>query len=658
MDKGKKQVIPRSQYRRKRREFFHNEEREARIQQEQQEKLKQAKKEAQQSKVNEERVKDNLRKARIEKLTQEEIHQQHSQDIKENTPDTSIQDNNHIKQQVGKETNSIDDEKNTVEHHAKKTDEEIKQQNAIDRADNYQNDEPIQQKTSETKEKPKETELQNDSKDNKEQQRDTLEKQESRPKKTKKKRNSKFNQLTTKKANQEEPPLYTHQQIKKENTQRKNDTETVNSKDEQKQQAANITSAKKNHKQTHQEKSKKTQTEPNKATKENKQDNINNAQILESITKFFKKHWVKVVIVVAVIILILLLSAIFRNVNNTGTNQSGLLNSGNHDKKYTATMKSANSAVKSVVTVESESPKNSTLPKDTKDSESEIGSGVVYKKVDGAIYIMTNAHVVGNEKKQKLTYGNNQTIQGKVVGKDKWSDIAVIKAEAPKDDALTPIDIGDSSNLILGQSILVVGNPLGVDFKGSVSKGIISGMNRFVPADLDKDGKYDVLSKAFQVDAPVNPGNSGGAVVDENGDLIGIASLKINMDNVEGMAFAIPINDAQKIAKQLEDKGKVVYPNTGIDLQNVGDLNDTERKAIKLPDKVKNGVVIKQIDTDSLGEKSGLKTDDVIVELDGKLIEDNLRYRQIIFSHREDLKTITAKIYRDGELKEVKIKLK
>ena len=138
---------------------------------------------------------------------------------------------------------------------------------------------------------------------------------------------------------------------------------------------------------------------------------------------------------------------------------------------------------------------------------------------------MTNAHVVGNEK-QKLTYGNNQTIQGKVVGKDKWSDIAVIKAEAPKDDALTPIDIGDSSNLILGQSILVVGNPLGVDFKGSVSKGIISGMNRFVPADLDKDGKYDVLSKAFQVDAPVNPGNSGGAVVDENGDLIGIASLK------------------------------------------------------------------------------------------------------------------------------------
>lgn len=84
---------------------------------------------------------------------------------------------------------------------------------------------------------------------------------------------------------------------------------------------------------------------------------------------------------------------------------------------------------------------------------------------------MTNAHVVGNEK-QKLTYGNNQTIQGKVVGKDKWSDIAVIKAEAPKDDALTPIDIGDSSNLILGQSILVVGNPLGVDFKGSVSKGL------------------------------------------------------------------------------------------------------------------------------------------------------------------------------------------
>ena len=147
-------------------------------------------------------------------------------------------------------------------------------------------------------------------------------------------------------------------------------------------------------------------------------------------------------------------------------------------------------------------------------------------KVGDSIYILTNAHVVGDKEKQKVTYSNNKSVEGKVIGKDKWSDIAVVKAKI-SDDSIKTITMGDSNNLVLGESILVVGNPLGVDFKGSVSKGIISGLDRHVPVDIDKNGSYDVLMKAFQIDAPVNPGNSGGAVVDKDGRLIGIVSLKL-----------------------------------------------------------------------------------------------------------------------------------
>ena len=182
----------------------------------------------------------------------------------------------------------------------------------------------------------------------------------------------------------------------------------------------------------------------------------------------------------------------------------------------------------------------------------------------------------------------------------------MVKAKI-SDDSIKTITMGDSNNLVLGESILVVGNPLGVDFKGSVSKGIISGLDRHVPVDIDKNGSYDVLMKAFQIDAPVNPGNSGGAVVDKDGRLIGIVSLKIDMENVEGMAFAIPINDVRKIAQQLEDKGKVKYPNTGIKIKNVADMDESERNSSNLPSNVNNGVLIGDVEKNGLGEKSGLK---------------------------------------------------
>ena len=599
MDKNKKQVIPRKSYRRQRREFFHNEEREERVEKQRQKERIQAKKEEYQAKVNEERVKDNLRKARIEKLTKEEIQQQQNQ--------VSNQNDKTNKTQQDQENDKL---KLTLpeEQQLKRTQNRKNQSSNDSKQEEYEKSTYGEHQSDRLASKAsQENHLNNGSEI------------ESEKKNNKTESSKKLNKQSTSVENRDFDTEKKHQHHSKQ-------------------------SAKQNQFETKKDNASSTQ---NKV--ENKTD------YLDIIKSFFKEHWPKIAIIIGVILLIIILNAIFTNVNkNDHTNDSALTPTNKH---YTDTMKSANSTVKSVVTVENEGTKNTSVPNNTSKADNEIGSGVVYKKVGDSLFIMTNAHVVGNKDKQKITFGNNKSVQGKVIGTDKWSDIAVIKAKSA-DDSVKAITTGNSNHLVLGEPIIVVGNPLGVDFKESVSDGIVSGLDRHVPVDIDKDDSYDVLMKAFQINAPVNPGNSGGAVVDRDGKLIGIVSLKIDMDNVEGMGFAIPINDAQKIAAHLEKEGKIEYPNTGIKIKNVADIDDDERQSIKLPDSVKNGIIVGEVKPNAPGDKSGLKKDDVIVELDGKRIEDNLRYRQIIFNHREDKSTLKAKVYRDGKVINIDIKLK
>jgi len=637
LDNDKKQVIPRSQYRRKRREFFHNEEREERIKREREAQKQQVVKEQQQSKVNEERVKDNLRKARIEKLTQEEIQQQHElANQRQKGRNVNTNKNDTIKHSSTSSKSSTSDEiGNNIQSHLTS---DTEKQNEVE-------DEQVINVHKEQRVPYSITNQPNDLERAKKND-DTIQQEQSNLNKT-----SDKNEISTKDSNYKKN---NQTETSKGKTDKRIDNDELRRDSEQNKEKP-YSSINNHSDESDNYGDKDYDKHATKDTAKTSNENDNFEHIKNIITSFLKEHWPKFLIIIGIILLLLILNAIFTTVNkNDHTNDSAF--NGN-DKNYTTTMKNANNSVKSVVTVQNNVSNNTTIPKSKSGSDNEIGSGVVYKKVGDSIYILTNAHVVGDKDKQKVTYNNNKSVEGKVIGKDKWSDIAVVKAKLT-DDSMKPITLGDSNNLVLGQSILVVGNPLGVDFKGSVSKGIISGLERHVPVDIVKDDSYDVLMKAFQIDAPVNPGNSGGAVIDKDGRLIGIVSLKIDMENVEGMAFAIPINDVRKIAQQLEDKGKVQYPNTGINIKNVADISSEEREETKLPPSINNGVLINDVKENSLGEKSGLKKDDVIVELDGKTVEDNLRYRQIIFSHRDDLKTLTAKIYRNGTEKNIKIKLK
>ena len=606
MDNDKKQVIPRSQYRRKRREYFHNEEREERIRREKIEKENQAKREQHQTKVNEERVKDNLRKTRIEKLTQEEIHQQRDdKSYKQNNQmSKSKDDDNKIGEESLHDVRVLSDT-STLPHQSKS-----KQLN-----DNQSKENQYHNKVIESSENKSIKEHDNTS---------------GNESKQYTKLTSKDSMLGVNSNHTEQDSRGTQPYSSKHSYSQPEDKDNDNT-----QQAQFL------------------KKEGEQGSRAENIKKIN--EFKQLVIAFFKEHWPKMLIIIGIIVLLLILNAIFTTVNkNDHTNDSAFNGTA---KDETTAMKIAENSVKSVVTVENDLSNDTTVSDNKNESDNEIGSGVVYKKVGDSIYIFTNAHVVGDQEKQKVTYGNDKSVTGKVIGKDKWSDLAVVKAKVA-DENIKPMTMGDSNNIKLAEPILVIGNPLGTDFKGSVSQGIVSGLNRHVPVDIDKNDNYDALMKAFQIDAPVNPGNSGGAVVDRDGRLIGIVSLKIDMHNVEGMAFAIPINDVRKIAKELEHKGKVNYPNTEIKIKNIGDLDDSERNAINLPAKVNHGVLIGEVKENGLGDKSGLKKGDVIVELDGKKIEDNLRYRQVIYSHYDNQKTITAKIYRNGAEKNIKIKLK
>ena len=575
MDNDKKQVIPRSQYRRKRREFFHNEEREERIKREREAQKQQVVKEQQQSKVNEERVKDNLRKARIEKLTQEEIQQQHElANQRQKGRNVNTNKNDTIKHSSTSSKSSTSDEiGNNIQSHLTS---DTEKQNEVE-------DEQVINVHKEQRVPYSITNQPNDLERAKKND-DTIQQEQSNLNKT-----SDKNEISTKDSNYKKN---NQTETSKGKTDKRIDNDELRRDSEQNKEKP-YSSINNHSDESDNYGDKDYDKHATKDTAKTSNENDNFEHIKNIITSFLKEHWPKFLIIIGIILLLLILNAIFTTVNkNDHTNDSAF--NGN-DKNYTTTMKNANNSVKSVVTVQNNVSNNTTIPKSKSGSDNEIGSGVVYKKVGDSIYILTNAHVVGDKDKQKVTYNNNKSVEGKVIGKDKWSDIAVVKAKLT-DDSMKPITLGDSNNLVLGQSILVVGNPLGVDFKGSVSKGIISGLERHVPVDIVKDDSYDVLMKAFQIDAPVNPGNSGGAVIDKDGRLIGIVSLKIDMENVEGMAFAIPINDVRKIAQQLEDKGKVQYPNTGINIKNVADISSEEREETKLPPSINNGVLINDVE--------------------------------------------------------------
>lgn len=311
-------------------------------------------------------------------------------------------------------------------------------------------------------------------------------------------------------------------------------------------------------------------------------------------------------------------------------------------------------AVVSVLNYQSSSSLDGTT---SSEKEASSGSGVIYKKANGKAYIVTNNHVVADANKLEVTFTNGKKSEAKLLGTDEWNDLAVL--EIDDKNVSTVAAFGDSDSLKLGEPAIAIGSPLGTEFSGSVTQGIISGLNRAVPVDTNGDGTEDWEADVIQTDAAINPGNSGGALINIEGQVIGINSMKISMENVEGISFAIPSNTVEPIIEQLETKGEVERPSLGVSLRDVDTIPETQQKNIlKLPDSVDYGAMVQQVVSGSAADKAGLKQYDVIVELNGEKVTNSMTLRKILYGN--DVKIgdkVKVKYYRDGKEQSTDIKL-
>lgn len=272
------------------------------------------------------------------------------------------------------------------------------------------------------------------------------------------------------------------------------------------------------------------------------------------------------------------------------------------------------------------------------------GSGVIFD-ADG--HILTNNHVVAGAEQIQVTLSDGRIFEAKVVGTDPTTDLAVVQLQNPPDD-LKPATLGDSDKVSVGESVLAVGNPLGL--ANSATTGIVSAVDRPVSAS-GEGGGASVVTNAIQIDAAVNPGNSGGPLFNAQGEVIGITSSIATLSGGEsgsiGLGFAIPVNLAKNIGQQLIDSGSAQHAFLGVSLTDATTTADGVTR---------RGAKVEQITSGSPAEKAGIKVDDVIVGIDGDAVGGAESLTGFVRERDAD-QPATITLVRDGKTVEIPVTL-
>ncbi|MBP3502396.1 MAG: trypsin-like peptidase domain-containing protein [Clostridia bacterium] len=275
------------------------------------------------------------------------------------------------------------------------------------------------------------------------------------------------------------------------------------------------------------------------------------------------------------------------------------------------------------------------------------GSGVVITD-DG--YILTNNHVVSSSsnsayyqvsKATKITvtlYNDSTEYEATIVGSDEQTDLAVLKIEKT---GLTAAELGNSDNVQVGEFAMAIGNPLSME--STVTTGIISAKDRKITSD-------NVTYKVIQTDAAINSGNSGGALINAEGKVIGINTLKLSGSGIEGIGFAIPINDTISVYQQLITNGKVARPYIGMAGR---DINETTAKQNNLP---REGIYVVSVEEFSAAEKAGIQPGDLIISFDGEEVKTMDKLNELKNKHKIG-DEVKIKLIRNGEEKEISLTL-
>lgn len=337
--------------------------------------------------------------------------------------------------------------------------------------------------------------------------------------------------------------------------------------------------------------------------------------------------------------------------NSSSTQSNGYVTQTSLSNYSDTAVYAANKILPSIVGIKIEYTVNtqSFFGRSSSSTATASGSGIIISD-DG--YILTNNHVVSSSTSESNSYyqitdagkvtvtlfGDETEYEAKIVGQDEQTDLAVIKIEKT---GLTKAEFADSDSVKVGEFAMAVGNPVNMD--STVTTGIVSAVNRKI---TDSDGK---TYTCIQTDAAINSGNSGGALVNSEGKVIGINTLKLSGTGIEGIGFAIPINSTTDITSQLIQYSKVKRPFIGI---SGIDLNAETAKTYNLVE----GVYVKSVEDFSAAEKAGLKAGDVIIEVEGKSIKTMNELNEVKNSHKigDELK---LKINRNGTEKEITLTL-
>ena len=282
------------------------------------------------------------------------------------------------------------------------------------------------------------------------------------------------------------------------------------------------------------------------------------------------------------------------------------------------------------------------------------GSGVVYKEEGGYVFVITNHHVIDGANSIEVIFSNGQSVKASLVGSDQYGDIAVLKMTT--DFEVNPFEIGDSNLLDSGEIAVAIGSPLGIEYAGTVTQGIISAPSRTISVDLNGDGKEDWDMNVVQTDAAINPGNSGGALINAVGELIGITSMKYSSEEVEGMGFALPINDALKLVDEIIKTGKVSRPVLGINALSLDGYSSYELYMYRIQTNLNKGIYITNVQSGSAAAKAGLQRGDVITHFDDKELESYKDFLTQLYSKKPN-DVVKVTINRNGVTTSINVTL-
>lgn len=286
------------------------------------------------------------------------------------------------------------------------------------------------------------------------------------------------------------------------------------------------------------------------------------------------------------------------------------------------------------------------------DKLASTGSGFVYKIDSNYGYIMTNQHVVDKMQSLTVLLANGKEVSATLLGGDEYLDIAVIRINAK--DAIKVAQLGKTSDLKLGDTIFTIGSPVGEEYYNSVTSGIISGIDRLVTVSVNSQN--DWIMRVSQVDAAINPGNSGGPLMNSNGEVIGINSLKLVDNSIEGMGFSIKIEDAMAHVDVLEKSKRIERPMLGINLLNASDTYALHSYGITIDESITNGVVVVAAIEGSAASKSGLQKGDVITKIGDEVIINSAYLKYVLYKYSPG-EEVNITYIRDGKTSTTKVTL-